>query len=148
MANYTCAIRTNYFRVKDEDAFRNLMGRVCGDDDQVELWEETDKDGTHRFGFGCYGGITGVVSADYDPDADDDDDTNYYRFIDELQACVAEDDAIIILETGNEKLRYLVGTAEIITASDYKVCSLTEMARTTAAAMLGKPGKWTTKMDY
>ena len=30
MANYCCTIRTNYFHVKDEDAFRQMMSRVYG----------------------------------------------------------------------------------------------------------------------
>ena len=45
MANYCCAIRTNYFHVKDADKFRKNMSRVYGCEDTVDLWEDEDADG-------------------------------------------------------------------------------------------------------
>ena len=38
MSNYCCTIRTNYFRVKDDEAFREFMGRVQGDEDSIEIF--------------------------------------------------------------------------------------------------------------
>lgn len=58
MANYVCATRTNYFRVKDEEEFRKLMSRVHGED-AVDLWEKTVND-EKLFAFGCYGLINGL----------------------------------------------------------------------------------------
>ena len=40
MANYSCVIRTNYFHVKDEEKFKDLMGHAVGNADSVMLWEE------------------------------------------------------------------------------------------------------------
>ena len=143
MANYFCTIRTNYFHVKDDNAFRQMMSRVYGCEDNVELWEEKDKDGRTVFGFGTYGGISGLR------DLDDDivDDSSYDDFIDQLQAFVADDDAIIILESGNEKLRYVVGFATIITSSDYKYMDITNLAIEQAEKMLCNPS-WQTRCEY
>lgn len=144
MANYCCTIRTNYFHVKDDDAFRALMNRVYGCEDSVELWEEKDKDGRTVFGFGTYGGISGLRDAD---DDDTDDNSSYDNFIDKLQASVADDDAIIILEAGNEKMRYVIGSATIITSSSYKYMDITNLAAELAAEMLQNPS-WQTRCKY
>lgn len=144
MANYCCAIRTNYFHVKDEDPFRKLMSRVYECEDSVELWEEKDKNGKTVFGFGVYGGISGLRDTDTD---DSDDDSSYDDFIDRLQECVAEDDAIIILEAGSEKMRYIVGSATIITSSGFKYMNITDLAVTQAAEMIGN-SMWGTKCVY
>lgn len=75
MANYTCRIRTNYFRTKDPDAFRLFMQRVCGSESAVELWEEQSSDGKPLFGFGTYGSISGLRdTVGEDPDEDDTDE--------------------------------------------------------------------------
>ena len=76
MANYCCTIRTNYFHVKDEEKFRALMDRAYGCEDSIELWKERDANGNTVFGFGVYGGISGLrnAGADEDDDYDDDDD--------------------------------------------------------------------------
>ena len=146
MANYCCTIRTNYFRVKDEAEFRELMSRAYGTEDSIELWEGTDPQGNKVFGFGLEGSIAGVKNAQCDGD-DDLDETAYDEFIDGLQRCVADDDAIIIMEAGYEKLCYVVGAATIITSKDYEHMSITDLAMGKAAEMLGAPA-WTTTCDY
>ena len=60
MANYHCAIRTNYFHVKDSELFRQFMSCVYGADGSIELWEEKDADGQATFAFGANGGISGL----------------------------------------------------------------------------------------
>ena len=146
MANYLCSVRTNYFRVKNEAEFRELMSRVYGSEDSVDLWEETDDAGNHLFGFGCYGGISGVINAREDED-EDADETSYDEFISCLQKCVADDDAIIIFEVGNEKLRYLVGQALMITVKGIENISLKDMATQLAAGML-ENDNWQTQCEY
>lgn len=145
MANYNCTIRTNYFRVKDEDKFRELMSRVCGCEDSVELWEET-KDSNTVFGFGVYGGISGVTNAKEDSE-EDCDESSYDEFIDGLQECVANDDAIIIFEVGNEKMRYVVGSATIITSSAIRYLDIERLAIEEATKLLNNPD-WDTKCVY
>lgn len=146
MANYCCTIRTNYFHVKDEVKFRELMNRVYGCEDTVELFEEKDSNGKTIFGFGIYGGIAGLANASEDEE-EFCDDTAYDEFINGLQECVADDDAVIILEAGNEKLRYVIGSATIITSVTYEYLDITSLAIDKAAELLGNP-KWATKCEY
>lgn len=135
MANYCCTVRTNYFHVKDEDKFRNLMKQACGCGDWIELWEVKDPDGKSSFGFGARNCITEIIDMDEN------------EFIKGLQECVEDDDAIIIMEVGNEKLRYVVGSATIITSHDCKYLNLIELAIQKASSMLENPD-WRTKCDY
>ena len=110
----------------------------------MELWEEKDADDNTVFGFGIYGGISGLRDSD---DGDIDDDSSYDDFIDQLQASVADGDAIIILESGNEKMRYVIGAATIITSSDYEYMDITNLAVKQAAEMLHNPS-WQTRCEY
>ena len=143
MANYCCTIRTNYFHVKDPERFMNLMDKVYGSESEVEVWWKNDDAGLPMFAFGTYGGIGGVLS---DPD-DEADETDYDVLIDELQHCVADDDAILISESGEEKLRYVIGTASIITSRDYFVVDLHEEAIKKAKSMLNNQ-EWKTDSWY
>ena len=63
MANYNCTVRTNYFHVKDPEKFREFMNHVYGSEDSIDLWEEKDSGGNPVFGFGVYGGISGLRSS-------------------------------------------------------------------------------------
>ena len=143
MANYCCTIRTNYFHVKDETEFRSLMEQVYGSEDAVEVWEKRDDEGNTTFGFGCYGGIAGIR----DTDDDDLEETAFDRFLEKLQQCVAENDAVIILEAGNEKMRYVVGTALILTNKACEYLDIAELAEKRAAGLLAIPS-WKTKLMY
>lgn len=144
MANYECAMRTNYFHVKDADAFREFMKRVVADEDRVDLWEEKDQNGNPIFGFGCYGSIIGVRSQNAD---DEDDDLDYDVFVDELAQHVAIDDAAIILTSGHEKLRYLTGTALVVTRNEQKFINVESIAAAEAAKILCDP-EWKTRTSY
>lgn len=141
MADYECVIRSNYFRVKDPEAFKAFMSHVYGSA-PLECWEEKDKDGSLVFGFGLYGDIYGYNAAD-----GDDEDGDYEAFLDELQHHVAEDDAIIILECGNEKLCYVIGSAVVITSTQVDYLDITTLATTRAAELL-KNFEWITQCDY
>lgn len=159
MSMYQCATRTNYFQVNDEEKFRKLMGHVVSAEDKVELFEK-ERDGVRYFAFGCYSSIEGVDRAEYcracelgyDPDDDEFDDDDYTEnrdnvFIAKLQNLVAEDDAIIIIETGHEKLCYVTGIAEIITRGGYQYVDLSNAAVEVAEMMLGN-SEWGTQMEY
>ena len=144
MANYCCAIRTNYFHVKNELEFRSLMEQTYGSEDTIEVWERRDNGGNTMFGFGCYGSIAGLRDMDED---DDLEDTAFDRFLEKLQQCVAEDDAVIILEAGNEKMRYIVGTALILTSKACECLDIADLAERQAAELLAIPS-WKTKLMY
>ncbi len=146
MANYNCTIRTNYFHVKDADAFRALMSRAYGTEDDIQLWEKTDKQGNLMFGFGLHSAIAGVRNAK-DDECEDADESAYDEFISGLQACIADDDAIIIMEAGHEKLCYVVGSATVITSTELKYLDMTTLAMEAATALLKNPN-WMTRCDY
>lgn len=113
MANYMGTIRTNYFAVKDEAAFRSIVDS-CAAEDTVHIFEIQQDDGSTKFGFGCQGSIYGITS-----DSDNEEiqfDTDISDFYMELQKIVADDDAIMVTEIGYEKLRYLIGYCTIITS--------------------------------
>lgn len=146
MANYCCTIRTNYFHVKDEEVFKSLMSKARGSEDAIQLWEDKDENGKTVFAFGVYGGIYGINDGDYIKDADVEK-VAYEEFFDSLQECVADDDAIIIFEVGNEKMRYVVGSANIITSSDALYLDIKNTAIKKARKLLGNPS-WRTKCEY
>lgn len=51
MANYESVTRSNYFHVKDEDAFSKFMDTVS--DDDMHCWSDKDENGNtlHAFGY-------------------------------------------------------------------------------------------------
>lgn len=53
MANYESVTRSNYFHVKDEDAFSKFMDTVSGDD--MHCWSDKDEDGNTLHAFGSAG---------------------------------------------------------------------------------------------
>jgi hypothetical protein len=96
MANYYGEARTNYFNVKDEEAFLSAMSEIPGIDVQQ------DKDGFVILGNDCDGYNTwykwGINDEEFD--------------IPQMVAeHLADGEVAVFLEIGNEKLRYLAGVA-------------------------------------
>ena len=131
MASYVGAIRTNYFRVTEEEKFRNLIDAFLSG--SCEVFTRTDVNSNKLVGFGSDENINWP-----------EDETG---FVSGLQECLAEDDSIIVLEVGHEKLRYFVGAATIITRSSIETIDLTSLAISKAAEMLGNPD-YTTCCEY
>lgn len=144
MANYECITRTNYFRVKDPDAFRELMGIVSGD--LFSFWEQEDKDGIPMFAFGCYGDIQGIPHENKESDVVVDDNS-YDHFVEELKRHVAEGEAVILMTAGHEKLRCVEGDALVITGKGTGFINLSTAAVKLASEMLGDPD-YDPRMDY
>lgn len=140
MANYNCTIRSNYFHVKDETEFEAFMNNVYGAEDDVQMWKEKDKAGNAVYGFGCLGGILGFCDTE-------DDDPDYGEFLVGLQQHICPDDAIIIMEAGHEKLRYVVGCATILTHNGSADLDITSLAVEKAAEMLERKD-FKTRCDY
>lgn len=136
MANYYAYVRTNYFHVKDAEAFRKFIRSISSTEGHgVELFEEKDENGIQVFGFGCQGQPTFP------------EDESYEGILEGLSELVADDDAIIITEVGHEKLNYLVGEARIITSKEVKGIGISDLAVQTAREMLNRPN-WKTKSEY
>lgn len=135
MANYECTVRTNYFHVKDEEAFRKLVEGIVSEYG-IELFEENDPEGEKLFGFGSCGSLCGIRkdSAENNDKYDEEE-----VLCQKLQSCVAEDDAVIILTAGNEGLRCVTGDAVCITHDKIEYLDLTRLAIAKAAEMLNNP---------
>ena len=140
MANYECAVRTNYFHVKDEFAFKEFMGKVVCTEDDFDIFESSDEKGETIYGFGCYGGIMGIAT-------DGEDEYSYDKFVDGLQKIIESNDAIIIFEAGHEKLRSIGMYADIITSEGYNMLNLEHMAVESAKNMLTNLD-WETECTY
>jgi hypothetical protein len=99
MANYYSSARTNYFRVKDVDAF-NAWVKEFEDNDGVEV---VSKEDTFAILFDGESGVPNsrFVNGDYD----------HLDFMDELSNHLADDEVAILHESGAEKLRYINGFA-------------------------------------
>lgn len=139
MANYYGVVRTNYFRVKDEEKLRTLILKVVCGDGVIDLWDDRQNiEGKPLFGFGLYGNISDAPNSEGELD-----DDAYDRFIYGLQACVADDDAILIIEAGHEKLRSVGGSVTIITSEKIDYIDLQDCARNKAQELLGN-NEWDT----
>lgn len=138
MANYCGMTRTNYFKIKDEAKFRKICEGLCGEDN-IDV-EVTEKDGQ------LYGFIGSYSSIDYCVD-EEDCDYDWDSFVKQIQEVIADDDAMLMTEIGNEKLRYLVGICTIITSKEVRYVDLETTSFQEAKQMLNNE-HWTTKNVY
>lgn len=146
MANYCCVYRTNYFKVKDNGKFKEFMTHVYAED--LEVFNKKDENGNELYGFGGYGGISGYFNNENEyEDSDEAWDNAYDNFIDGLAKQVAEDDAILLFEVGNEKLRYVVGSVVVITSKAYEYRDITNVGVEIAKQMLNNPN-YDTQCSY
>lgn len=146
MANYCCVYRTNYFKVKDNEKFKEFMTHVYAED--LEVFHKKDENGNELYGFGGYGGISGYFNNENEyEDSDEAWDNAYDNFIDGLAKQVAEDDAVLLFEVGNEKLRYIVGSVAVITSKGYEYRDITDVGVEIAKQMLNNPN-YNTQCTY
>lgn len=142
MANYNGYTRTNYFAVKDEERFRQIIGSCAVSEDNLSIFEH-EQDGQKYFGFGCYGSISGIPAGE----GEDDCEEGLDAFHDALQQVVADGHAVIITEIGWEKLRYLVGDCTIITPNEIRYFNLRDTALALSREMLKEP-VYSPRMEY
>lgn len=106
MANWYGTSRSNYFRVKDEAAFRKFV-----DATGVECFV----DNKHRFAVVADsvndGNWPSNIYKQYEDGTEDYEDI---AFIDELAKHLADDEIAVLMTTGAEKLRYVTGVAVAI----------------------------------
>lgn len=125
MANYYSSARTNYFRVKDVDAF-NAWVKEYEDNYRVEV---VDKEDTFSILFDNESGVP--TSREVDGSYDEID------FMDELSKHLADDEVAILHQAGAEKLRYINGYAIAVNnKSERRTISLDDIY--TFAKELGK----------
>lgn len=96
MANWYGTCRSNYFRVKDEAAFAEMLG-------EFEARLITNSDGLVGFiSDDEYGGI---------PNRYDEDEDEYTSITETIGEHLAENQVCVIVEAGAEKARYVTGRA-------------------------------------
>lgn len=108
MANYYATARSNYFAVKNETAFREWAERTGL---RILQPDHHDKvaDGVPRFGITPGDGDdSGWPTLLHNAETDDYDDINVAG---QLSAHLADDEVAVLMEVGNEKLRYVSGSA-------------------------------------
>jgi hypothetical protein len=134
MANYYGTFRSNYFKVKDAEAFKAWTKKAgCG------VWENADAT------FGVYsdkhsedGSIPNIQYLDPDWNSDNPPDgwtaeelKEEYRefdFVLELSTHLKPGEVAVILETGAEKLRYLHGYAVAVDhTGEYATVNLSDI---------------------
>lgn len=74
------------------------------------------------------------------------DDDCMLEFYQELQKILPDQEAMILMEVGNEKLRYVVGLATIVTNKEIRFVNMEDVALKTVKSMIGED--FTTQMDY
>lgn len=129
MANYSCASRTNYFKVTDIDKLKELVESV-----NAELFEGEN----NTFGFGNYDNILMGF---------DDEDGESFEIVNELQKILPEGEVIIAKEIGNEKLRYLTAYAILITNKEVVSIELDDFIQAQARQLIGDKN-YTPKLIY
>ena len=109
MANYYENARTNYFKVKDENKFKEFVGSLDG----LEICN--DKEGRHCILFDYE---FGVPYSKYNEETDDYDG---FDFLGELSKHLTDNSIAIVMGAGTEKLRYIIGYAEAINSKGERV---------------------------
>lgn len=104
MANYYGAARSNYFKVKDEAAFFAAMENVP----DIEVHGDDEKGFCVLVAGGDYGGWP---TMGWNDETEDDYDIDVPAIVSEH---LQDDEVAIFMESGAEKLRYIVGCAECI----------------------------------
>jgi len=122
MANYYATARSNYVRLKDPDAVRQLLADRAG---EVTLCESHLASGCFAFlvsgmsDSGCWPGIYPV-----DPDGQVDYDSEPEDFADVIAPHLADGEVLILMEAGAEKLRYIGGWARAVRVNRGRIQNL------------------------
>lgn len=119
MSNYCGKTRSNYFSVKDEERFLQIMSRAVTNEQSHFNTSAEVIEGMKKWSFSINDSLCGfpptssenveeeeMGGCEYDMDG----------FHKALQAVVADDDAILITEIGNEAMRYFRAHTTIITS--------------------------------
>lgn len=119
MADMYGAVRSNWFAVKDAEAFEAWFKAECCFGFDVELWSD---DGQYAFGgceqypsaWPCY--IEDGEAHDYDLE----------HFAELMRAHLADGAELRVLAAGNEKLRYVAASHLVVTHDAVTFNSLSE----------------------
>lgn len=134
MADYISKCRSNYFKVTDETRLREIIDSCQAEGNcRVEQHDNIEKD---KFCFYCDYNLNGLIEDENDEDACDN---AYDKMIEELQKILPDGEAIIIIEAGSEKTRYIACSSIIITKSKIYNINLKDIALNKAKELLNNP---------
>ena len=119
MATYTAMGRTSYFKVKDENAYQEL---IKGIPEYIDL----SKDEEHAFG---YDGMFTWI--------DEDGEANIDWFLSQIQELLEDNSVFIAFEIGNEKFRYVTAIGVVVTPKKIKWFDLDEVCTNYAKSRTG-----------
>ena len=138
MANWYGTSRSNYFRVKDAEAFLKWA-----DERGLGVFKHQHDEGVSAI----HGGASAEDGSwpSYDMEEEEDEDID---LIDELAAHLYEDQIAVLMEIGAEKLRYLTGVAIAFNSKGATVeLILSDVFRTAAQTFHG-PESTITRAEY
>lgn len=127
MANYYATCRTNYFRVTDEEKYKELLEGLVAED-TIHLFTKVTEDGVLYHGFGCYGSIDYMT---------ENDEYEFNEFLLKMQSVLPDDEAFMYFESGYEKLRCVTGWCAVVTNKEVRSMSLDNWAKEQAKMLLG-----------
>jgi hypothetical protein len=105
MANWTGAFRSNYFKVKDLEKFKEFVSALLSEDD-ISVLENADHPG--EVGLGCYSSTPSCLDDEKTGEAPD--------FYDELAKHLEPGSIAVFQEAGHEKLRYVSGWSTAVSS--------------------------------
>jgi hypothetical protein len=110
MANWYGTSRSNYFRVKDADKFKDDIDSLSG---EIRI-AEYEKDGDTYFGLfpeGEYGGFPCSIQVEHE---DGTYDNEHVDIADVVYPHLIDNEVAIFMEVGAEKTRYVTGFAQAV----------------------------------
>ncbi len=150
MANYKERTRTNYFHVTDEKRYQELFGRLKGEEDKVLDFTKTDEYGRLFHGFGSNSTVDyypepNCANCKYAEECGKTEDckeeceaADFDEFVSEMQKILPEDETMIVITSGYEKLRQLTGTALVVSRTETAWKDINNWAIEKAKEMVGK----------
>jgi len=140
MANYYEACRTNYFRVKDPEAFKAAMARISG----VAIVKEGEP---QECRFAILGEEEGGGWPSDIVSASNPEETEELDFMNFVSEHLADGEVAIFMGTGAEKLRYLTGYAQAFNnKGEYREVNISDIYK--VAAELAPEGAEITRAEY
>ena len=129
MANYCCATRSSYFYVTDENKYEELKKHIA-DNGDLDFWDKKKENGKIAHAFGGYCQIVGYVDdLETYNNGESDECPDFDFFLKKLSEIIAQDSACVIMQAGNEKLRYVDGFVDVVMHNKVKCKSLESITR-------------------
>jgi hypothetical protein len=123
MSNFNGTARSNYFRVKDADAFVAAMVALP----DIKVWTKVDDNGVVRHAIasddadtGCWPGWMQVESMG-EPGGDEIEEDREIYMPDEIAPHLMDGEVCVLMEAGAEKLRYISAYALAFDNTDREV---------------------------